>query len=410
MDFVNSTGWLRGSLTPLRKGMEWEPLGCSMRQRLIALVAALLWLSTACGSNASQSPVFGGLSDAEFRQPLPEPRLHQVAHAPSAPSVFAKIATSSMQSSEFQIVGTEPTPRVQGQIGALVYHQAGVLAIGPPALELQPLDEYPGQNPDIDGRGDYVVIGSTVYQRGTTMSEWRLSSIGSADTTSLAYINPASWLTSSQERFLGESSINGSATWVVEATDAIGREFRIWIREADGYPLRYTTSYVNVKGRTYYINALYLRFNTDVSISPPSLSNHGIVGIGAPVQLPSGSVTVTNVSFDCSGTAIRQPTPKHKFVTIMLAFIDTGPNTMSISPYAWRLYGDGTNGAVPIDTGSPVSLRSQVVEPSGRVSGGVTFEVAEDAYQLITVGKLPDVTAVVSVFLPILPNGVSACP
>jgi hypothetical protein len=39
----------------------------------------------------------------------------------------------------------------------------------------------------------------------------------------------------------------------------------------------------------------------------------------------------------------------------------------------------------------------------------VTFEVAEDAYQLLAVGKLPNVTAVFNVFLPIYPNGVSVC-
>ena len=249
-----------------------------------------------------------------------------------------------------------------------------------------------------------------MYQRGSTLSEWHLSSITAADPSSYAYINPATWPTSSNQRFLGESSINGSATWVVEATDEIGRTFRVWIREADGYPLRYTTSFVNVKELTYYINALYLRFNTQVVIAAPSLSNHGIVAMRVPVQVPSGSVTVTGVDFDCSGTATRKPALKNKFVLITLAFKDSGPNGMSITPSAWRLYGDGTNGATPVDTGSPAVLHSQILAPGRSTTGVVSFEVAEDAYQLITVGKFPDVTAVVSVFLPMLPNGVAACP
>ncbi len=316
-----------------------------------------------------------------------------------------------MQSAEFQIVGTEPAPRVQGQIGAQVYHQDGTLRIGPPALELQTQDPYPGgEHPDIDGRGDYVVIGATVYQRVNSLNEWRLSPLGAESTASSGYISPATWMTSSHEQFLGESAINGSATWVVEATDAIGRRFRAWIRETDGYPLRYTTSWVNAKGRTYYINALYLRFNTQVSIPPPSLANHGMASIGAPIQLPSGSVTIAGVDFDCSGTATRRPAANNKFVTLMVAFNDKGPAAMPINPDAWRLYGDGVNGASPVDTGSSTLLRTQVLQPGHRVTGGVTFEVAEDAYQLWTVGKLQDVTAVVNVFLPILPSGVSACP
>jgi hypothetical protein len=51
----------------------------------------------------------------------------------------------------------------------------------------------------------------------------------------------------------------------------------------------------------------------------------------------------------------------------------------------------------------------QILKPGAHVSGIVTFEVAEDAYQLITVGKLPDVTAVVSVFLPMYPAGLPPC-
>jgi hypothetical protein len=93
-------------------------------------------------------------------------------------------------------------------------------------LELQAPSGYQGVEPDIDGRGDYVVIGSTVYQRVNSLNEWRVSPIGAESTWSSAYINPATWLTSSRQQFLGASSINGSATWVVDATDAIGRQFR----------------------------------------------------------------------------------------------------------------------------------------------------------------------------------------
>jgi hypothetical protein len=167
---------------------------------------------------------------------------------------------------------------------------------------------------------------------------------------------------------------------------------------------------VNAKGRTYYINALYMRFNTEVSIPPPSQSNHGMVSVGAPVQLGSGSVTVARVDYDCSGTPARSPAVNHKFVTLSVAFNDTGPVAIPITRDVWRLYGDGTDGTAPVDTGSSTLLREQVLQPGHRASGVVAFEVAEDAYQLWTVGKFQDVTAVVNVFLPIYPNGVSPCP
>jgi len=381
-----------------------------MRRSLVVLVLVLASLAAACEQAPTRSSAFGALSEAEFRQPLPEPPLHQVAHGPKASNLLARIAASSMQSAEFQIVGTEPTDRVQGQIGAQVYRQDGKLATEPPSLELQPLDGYPGQNPNLDGRGNYVVIGSTVYRRGSTFSAWQLSSIQDTDPVSFAYINPTTWLASSGVKTLGESSISGVAAWVIEATDGIGRTFRAWIRETDSYPLRYTTSYVNVRGRTYYINALYQRFNIPVAIGVPSLSNHGIVAIGVPVKMPSGSVTVTEVAFDCLGTANRKPAPQHKFVMITVAFNDTGPDPISITPYAWRLYGDGTDGATATESVNPASsLTTQILRPGAHVSGIVTFEVAEDAYQLFTVGKLPDLTAVVNVFLPMYPAGLPPC-
>ena len=58
-------------------------------------------------------------------------------------------------------------PRAQGQIGAQVYHLAGALAIEGPALELQPWNAFPnsGPEPDIDGRGDLVMVDSTIYSK-----------------------------------------------------------------------------------------------------------------------------------------------------------------------------------------------------------------------------------------------------
>src|SRR2546422_9204336 len=101
---------------------------------------------------------------------------------------------------------------MQGQIGAQVYHQNGTLTIGPPALELQPLADYPGENPDIDGRGDYVVIGSTVYQRVNSLNEWRVSSVGAGSPVASAHVKPATRVTKAHSRFPGECKLRGCPT------------------------------------------------------------------------------------------------------------------------------------------------------------------------------------------------------
>ncbi len=74
-----------------------------------------------------------------------------------------------------------------------------------------------------------------------------------------------------------------------------------------------------------------------------------------------------------------------------------------------RLYGDGVNGAAPVDTGALGLLRIQTLSPGNRVSGMVVFEVPEDAYQLMAVGHLVGATAVMNAGLPILSNGTLPC-
>jgi hypothetical protein len=316
-----------------------------------------------------------------------------------------------MRSAQFQIVGTEMAPEAQGQIGARVYRLDGALTIQPAALELQPWDDplASGPEPDIDARGDFVVVGSAVYVRANTFNAWQMATESDPSWGLYADINPATWQGSQSLRILGEASINGTATWVLQVTNSFDRQFKAWIGQKDSYPLRYTAAWVNAKGSTYYINALYRKFNTVDAITAPDMSNRGIVGPGVPVALPSGSVTVTDVEFDCSGTTFRRPAPNEKFVLITLAFADTGPGAISISPGSWRIYGNGVNGAAPVDTGSPALLRAQTIGPGNRVVGVVAFELAQEAYQLWTVGRLTGATAVVSTFLPILPDGTSPC-
>jgi hypothetical protein len=381
-----------------------------MSVRAVTVSVLITGLVCACASGTTQHTTFGSTNPSEFSQPLPEPALHRAPNAPSGSSALARVQTSSMRSATFKIVGTEPTPRVQGQIGAQVYHLNGKLTSQPAALELQPWDGVmAGFQADIDGRGDFVSIGSTSYMRINPLNAWQVITGPDADSSLFAGINPANWQQATNPKVLGEASIDGSATWVVQATDAFGRHFKVWLRKSDAYPLRYTIPWVNAKGSTYYINALYRQFNSGVVVTAPDTSNHGIVGVGTPVPLAAGSVTVSDVTFDCSGTPVRHPAPQHKFVLITLEFADTGPGGISIAPSEWRLYGDSVNGATSVDIAIPDLLVTQILNQGDVLSGKVAFEVPEDAYQLWTVGRLVGTTAVVSTFLPILPSGQSPC-
>jgi len=379
-----------------------------MRPLIVAV--CLICVATACSPGAGLPAAFGRPSPSEFEQPLAEPMVRTVANPPSGASALAGVHKAGLRSAHFQVIGTEMTPRPQGQIGARVYHLDGKLTTEPSALELQPWDDpMTGIQYDIDGRGDFVSIGSTIYVRTNTLGAWQVVTASDSYWSLFANINPASWDQISDARTVGEASVGGSAAWVVQAKDSTGRLFKVWLRQRDNYPLRYTIPWVNVKGLTYYVNALYRDFNSDLAINPPDMSNRGIVPPGKPVELAAGSVMVTEVTFDCVGTSVRQPASEHKFVLITLAYLDTGPGGMTVQPSDWRLYGDGVVAAEPIETGAPDLLRAQVLSRGQRTTGKLAFEVPEDAYQLVTVGKLVGATAVVSTGLPMLPVGQSPC-
>ncbi|HEY1455315.1 MAG TPA: hypothetical protein VGG31_02365 [Candidatus Dormibacteraeota bacterium] len=376
--------------------------------RLIAAIC-LAWLLAGCSEpnlgHAGQS------TPGEFDQPLPEPALRQATNAPSGSAALAQLHASGLTSAVFKLVGTDQTPRAQGQIGARIYRLNGQLTSRPVALEVQPWDDpMTGLQPDIDGRGDFISINGTVYVRTNTLNAWQVVSADDPYWSLFVNINPAGWVGASSAQTLGQATIDGSATWVVQARNGLGHPFKVWLRQRDYVPLRYTAAWANAKGQIYYINALYANSNSEVEITPPDTSNRGVVQLGTPVAVQSGSVTVRDLAFDCVGTAFRHPAHHDKFVLELLAFVDGGQGSVSIDPADWRLYGDGVNGVSPSTIGVSDELHAQTLTHGQQVTGRLAFEVPDVAYQLLTVGKVPGATVVVSTFLPMLPNGESPCP
>jgi len=76
--------------------------------------------------------------------------------------------------------------------------------------------------------------------------------------------------------------------------------------------------------------------------------------------------------------------------------------------HGWRLYGDG--GVRPTTIGASDELHTQTLTQGHQVAGRIAFEVPDDAYQLLTVGKMPGATVVVSTFLPMLPTASRPAP
>ena len=80
-------------------------------------------------------------------------------------------------------------------------------------------------------------------------------------------LGPASFSGVSDFNYVGEENLAKGKAWHAKAKDKDGNAFEGWIRESDGYPLKYLIA--------QQANALTLtfdRFNAGVTISPPPAS------------------------------------------------------------------------------------------------------------------------------------------
>ena len=79
--------------------------------------------------------------------------------------------------------------------------------------------------------------------------------------------NPASFK-GKNATLLGEETLTLGKAWHVKATDQNGDPFEAWVRESDGYPLKYTST---SQGTSFV--AIFDRFNTGQTISAPPPSD-----------------------------------------------------------------------------------------------------------------------------------------
>jgi hypothetical protein len=148
--------------------------------------------------------------------------------------------------------------------------------------------KFSGQGGSVDLKGDgelvYKAPGAGRFKFQTVVAGQTVSfeeiSIGGSDYTltqpgngkwiskpSTSPLGPTSFTGVSDFRYVGEENLAAGKAWHATAKDKDGNVFDGWIRESDGYPLKYTL--------TQQTNALTLsfdKFNTGVRISAPPAS------------------------------------------------------------------------------------------------------------------------------------------
>ena len=85
-------------------------------------------------------------------------------------------------------------------------------------------------------------------------------------TASPSTSNPATLTDSTGASFVGEESLPQGKAWHVKAKDKDGNPFDVWVRESDGYPLKYITKQTTGTGT---FTLVFDKYNTGDTVSPP---------------------------------------------------------------------------------------------------------------------------------------------
>lgn len=172
---------------------------------------------------------------------------------PSAQDVLAKPSHSNLKDAHFKVTGKFVNQGVSVDLtgdGELVYKSPG-------AGRFKFQTSVAGQTVSFEE----ISIGGTDYtftQPGNGKWTSKVSTSG---------LGPTSFNGASDFKYVGEESLSSGKAWHAKAKDKDGNLFEGWIRESDGYPLKYVI--------TQDSNALTLTFdkyNSGVTVSPPPAS------------------------------------------------------------------------------------------------------------------------------------------
>ena len=104
-----------------------------------------------------------------------------------------------------------------------------------------------------------IIIGGKEYDLAPDNPRWTVKASTSA--------NPGSFK-GTEAIYLGEDALPLGKAWHVKAKDVSGSPFEAWVRESDGYPLKYAST---TQGSTF--TATFDHFNTGQTVTAPPASD-----------------------------------------------------------------------------------------------------------------------------------------
>ena len=175
------------------------------------------------------------------------------AKPPTAQEILNKPYTANVKDAHFTLVAHV----VSGNI-TFDATGDGLLVVKPQqAMKFTMLTTVSGQSLKFET----IIIGGKEYSLSPDNPRWTVTSSTSSS-------NPGSLFKGTNATYLGEETLSQGKAWHVKAKDAQDNPFEAWVRETDGYPVKYASM---AHGSTF--SATFDRFNTGQTVSAPPASD-----------------------------------------------------------------------------------------------------------------------------------------
>jgi outer membrane lipoprotein-sorting protein len=182
-------------------------------------------------------------------------------------------------------------------------------------------------------------------------------------------------------RMVGEDNLSQGKSWHEEATDSTGQAFDVWVRESDGYLVKYSGSL-----STGSITLEFDKYNTGGAVSAPPASDVQppaktlTAQVGDPMALNGVRVTVVSADLNAkSGNEFITAKAGNRFVAVQVLYENTGTDAYNYNPFDWKLTDSAGFSYDSSFGGIGPELNAGTIQPGEKARGYITYEVPTTA-------------------------------
>lgn len=240
---------------------------------------------------------------------------------------------------------------------------------------------------------DLIVIGESRYAKSPTSSWWLERGVP-LDSYLWSLILPSSLAHASGSRVAGQQTLDGQATWVIDAHSTDGHLFRVWLRKKDGYPVQLESA-PNEKTSFLDLHIKLDNFNRGVAIEAPPKDQLDPRFWGTeytrehPIPFDGGTVTIHQAGNDCDGASSYDDSRPDVYPVLVPFTYAAGSTPLAVDPSAWTLYDTFGHPYRAQPLGTAPKLVVQMLAPGQSASGDLCFLVPWSEDNLTIIGNFP---------------------